>query len=121
MEIGMTCEGEHYWLNCAGIDKIDHMIDCNLVTGSPNSVFATVNASAVQPVMFSFTGSKTNGRLWAIEILMFECHHAILCLVTGSPNSVFATQREIIPISIDLAHRRACHAGEETSNVLLHR
>jgi hypothetical protein len=58
-----TCEGEHYWLNCAGIDKIDHMIDCNLVT--------------------------------------------------GSPNSVFATQREIIPISIDLAHRRACHAGEE--------
>ncbi|KAG0160526.1 hypothetical protein PDIDSM_8056 [Penicillium digitatum] len=22
-----TCEGEHYWLNCAGIDKIDHMID----------------------------------------------------------------------------------------------
>ncbi|KAG0156280.1 hypothetical protein PDIDSM_3457 [Penicillium digitatum] len=28
-----TCEGEHYWLNCAGIDKIDHMIDCNLVTG----------------------------------------------------------------------------------------
>ncbi|KAG0155347.1 hypothetical protein PDIDSM_922 [Penicillium digitatum] len=40
--------------------------------------------------------------------------HMIDCnLVTGSPNSVFATQREIIPISIDLAHRRACHAGEE--------
>ncbi|KAG0156026.1 hypothetical protein PDIDSM_3202 [Penicillium digitatum] len=39
---------------------------------------------------------------------MIDCN-----LVTGSPNSVFATQREIIPISIDLAHRRACHAGEE--------
>ncbi|KAG0154462.1 hypothetical protein PDIDSM_30 [Penicillium digitatum] len=35
-----TCEGEHYWLNCAGIDKIDHMIDCNLVTGSKLSCHA---------------------------------------------------------------------------------
>ncbi|QQK46171.1 Retrovirus-related Pol polyprotein from transposon TNT 1-94 [Penicillium digitatum] len=56
-----TCKGEHYWLNCAGIDKINHMLDCNLVTGSPNSIFA-INST---------------------------------------------------PISIDLAHRRACHAGED--------
>ncbi|QQK42944.1 hypothetical protein Pdw03_6845 [Penicillium digitatum] len=56
-----TCEGEHYWLNCAGIDKINHMLDCNLVTGSPNSIFA-INST---------------------------------------------------PISIDLAHPRACHAGED--------
>lgn len=38
-----------------------------------------------------------------------------LCmLLSGSPNSVFATKKGSSPasISIDLAHRRACHAGE---------
>ncbi|KAJ9481030.1 hypothetical protein VN97_g12481 [Penicillium thymicola] len=58
-----TYEGEHYWLNCSGIDKVDVMLDCNLLSGSPNSIFATKK---------------------------------------GSPTT----------ISIDLAHRRACHAGE---------
>ncbi|KAJ5462263.1 hypothetical protein N7530_010468 [Penicillium desertorum] len=59
-----TYEGEHYWLNCTGIDKVNYMLDCNLVTGSPNSVFATKR---------------------------------------GSPAA----------ISVDLAHRRVCHASED--------
>lgn len=58
-----TCEGEHYWLNCSGINKVDVMLDCNLLSGSPRFIFTTKK---------------------------------------GSP----------VPISIDLAHRRACHAGE---------
>ncbi|EKV21942.1 hypothetical protein PDIP_01670 [Penicillium digitatum Pd1] len=37
---------------------------------------------------------------------MLECN-----LVTRSPNSIFAINST--PISIDLAHRRACHAGED--------
>jgi hypothetical protein len=40
------CEGEHYWLNCNGIDKVDYMLDCNLVTRSPNSVFAIKRGSS---------------------------------------------------------------------------
>ncbi|KAJ5124616.1 Reverse transcriptase RNA-dependent DNA polymerase [Penicillium bovifimosum] len=57
-----TREGEHYWLNCYGVDKVDSMLRCNLVTGSQSSVFAV---------------------------------------------------KKTTPISVDLAHRRACHAGED--------
>ncbi|KAJ5478556.1 hypothetical protein N7530_004065 [Penicillium desertorum] len=32
-------EGEYYWLNCNGIDKVDYMLDCNLIIGSLNLVF----------------------------------------------------------------------------------
>lgn len=61
-----TYEGEHYWLNCCGVNKVDAMLDANFQTN----------------------------------------------LFTGSLNSVFATKAVSTPISIDLAHRRACHAGE---------
>lgn len=60
-----TCEGEHYWIHCSGVNKINTMLshNVNLLSRSPNSVFATKHNSPV-------------------------------------------------PISADLAHRRAYYAGE---------
>ncbi|KAJ5478258.1 hypothetical protein N7530_003767 [Penicillium desertorum] len=34
-----TCEGEYYWLNCNSIDKVDYILNCNLITRSLNLVF----------------------------------------------------------------------------------
>lgn len=45
-----TYEGEHYWLNCSGINKVDAILDCNLVSGSPNSVFAIKKGSSPTPI-----------------------------------------------------------------------
>ncbi|KAG0159725.1 hypothetical protein PDIDSM_7249 [Penicillium digitatum] len=55
-----TCKGEHYWLNCAGIDKINHMLDCNLVTGSPNSIFA-INSPQFQLILLIVVRATRRG------------------------------------------------------------
>ncbi|KAJ5164701.1 uncharacterized protein N7500_006531 [Penicillium coprophilum] len=64
-----TYEGEHYWLNYLGINKLNYMISVNLLSGSLNSVFALDKIAPISiDLVYRCTYYTSKDRVRKIEI-----------------------------------------------------